>query len=112
MIEAIRAAAVRNPYTGEVYESDNHASCYCEAGFGCSERDGWDPAEWDLWSANEGFTTTTGRFVGRQEALHIARRAAQVQYPRRRREWASYYEQQTSLLAEDVDFPPLEPPTC
>lgn len=73
--EAIRAAAIRFP-DGEVFEGPFHAECWYEAHNKGKVKE--DPSEGEyvdlieVYSVEEGFTTTTGRFVGREEAFKIA----------------------------------------
>lgn len=73
--EAIRAAAIRFP-DGEVFEGPFHAECWYEAKAKGKVKEDVSQGEYvdliEVYSVVEGFTTTTGRFVGREEAFRIA----------------------------------------
>jgi len=68
---AIRAAAILDPKTGDIYTGDFHAHAQqraVEAGLRS------DPTTWQM-----GFVTNKGEFVTRQQALEIALRNKQVE---------------------------------
>lgn len=68
--ERIAAAAIRDPRTGLVVEGACHGEAMARAGIRLEEI---TPALADWLAANEGFTTTAGRFVTREAAAAIAR---------------------------------------
>lgn len=73
-IEKITAAAMRND--GKVYTGKTHFQIMREL-IASPDMEGQDVAKW-LLTAEDGFVTTTGRFVDREEAFEIARSAAQI----------------------------------
>lgn len=98
-IEKIRSPAVQHPTTGEIYEDMNHGLAAEKAEEALGFPEGFNPYT-DL---NHGFTTTHGRFVGRQEANTIADAAAQkvgnktyIPDPKR--------QAKRGLISEDLDF--------
>lgn len=79
--EAIRAAAIRFP-DGKVIEGTFHADCWLIAydqGYVAEQMGDEFTAEFLIqkYKAEEGFTTTQGRFVDREEAYRIAIAAQQ-----------------------------------
>ncbi len=68
--ERIAAAAIRDPRTGLVVEGACHGEAMARAGIRLEEI---TPELADWLAANEGFTTTAGRFVTREAAAAIAR---------------------------------------
>lgn len=78
--EAIRAAAIRFP-DGTIFEGTFHAECWYEAY--SKGKIAEDPSEGEFinlierYKVDEGFTTTTGRFVDRSEAYDISVAALQ-----------------------------------
>ena len=70
-VEAIRAAAFYNPNTGKTGEGRTHGEAAANLEGGITVPEGQEPVQ-------EGFVTTTGRFVSNEEAAEIAKKSKQL----------------------------------
>jgi hypothetical protein len=97
----IRAAAVRDNDTGNVFEGRNHiqAETAWQAGDG-KNHDYFRR----LPNIDQGFVTDEGRFVSRQDGAPIAKASGQL----KNNQWRSLYDKNPSmqLISEDVNFMP------
>lgn len=89
VVERIDLAAWKDPRTGKVYTGQDHYECWANAYDDDPPQDQDTPVSvWaemlmkkigdDAFFSGEGFVTTSGRFVDRDEALIIAKRNGQI----------------------------------